>query len=334
MILDSYTNSMCLDSWGLISYARVLIEINACNDFSDNLVMAIPNLKGNGYTKEIIRIEYKWTPPRCSTCLIYGHSFVDCPKIAPKRVVNSIDKGKGQTSEANDECVIEVIKKKSGGNNEGNENFKPFLVKPKTHYRPKAKQSTEKTSNSPKATPFEVSTRNKATTSGMQEEGQRPTPLVKMTNVFEKHIIESKLVLVDDARSSLKRLIIRGTYENANYDYNLYDDDMYEGKRFSVRAKETTGWIPDFDEQKEDNSESEDEQSIGFIKEDFDGSDVDKEGDNNVSMVPDSVKEDVNVQAEEKGNDFDVNSSLDPFELYPLLNKNKNVEEKMDKSNG
>nr|GFC20927.1 RNA-directed DNA polymerase, eukaryota, reverse transcriptase zinc-binding domain protein [Tanacetum cinerariifolium] len=50
-------------------------------------------------------------------------------------------------------------------------------------------------------------------------------------------------------------------------------------------------------------------------------------------MVPDSVKEDVNVQAEEKGNDFDVNNSLDPFELYPLLNKKKNVEEKMDKSN-
>nr|GFD03483.1 RNA-directed DNA polymerase, eukaryota [Tanacetum cinerariifolium] len=34
------------------------------------------------------------------------------------------------------------------------------------------------------------------------------------------------------------------------------------------------------------------------------------------------------------GNDFDVNNSLDPFELYPLLNKKKNVEEKMVKSNG
>nr|GFA06328.1 nucleotide-binding alpha-beta plait domain-containing protein [Tanacetum cinerariifolium] len=109
---------------------------------------------------------------------------------------------------------------------------------------------------------------------------------------------------------------------------------IHKGKIFLVRAKETTGWIPDFDEQEEYNSKSEDEQSICFIKEDFDGSDVEKEGDNNVSMVPDSMKEDVNVQAEEKGNDFDVNNSLDPFELYPLLNKKKNVEEKMDKSNG
>nr|GFB40676.1 RNA-directed DNA polymerase, eukaryota [Tanacetum cinerariifolium] len=47
-------------------------------------------------------------------------------------------------------------------------------------------------------------------------------------------------------------------------------------------------------------------------------------------MVPDSMKEDVNVQAEEKANDFDVNNSLDPFKLYPLLNKKKIMEEKMD----
>nr|GEZ02409.1 ChaC-like family protein [Tanacetum cinerariifolium] len=85
--------------------------------------------------------------------------------------------------------------------------------------------------------------------------------------------------------------------------------DYSLGKRFSVRAKETTRWIPDFDEQEEDNSESEDEQSVGFIKEDFDGSDAEKEGNNSVSMVPDSVTEDANVQAEEKGNDLDVNNS-------------------------
>nr|GEX77721.1 DIE2/ALG10 family [Tanacetum cinerariifolium] len=83
---------------------------------------------------------------------------------------------------------------------------------------------------------------------------------------------------------------------------------IHKGKRFSVRAKETTRWILDFNEQEEDNSESEDEQSIGFIKEDFDGSDVEKEGDNNVSMVPDSVKEDVNVQAEEKEVECDKKS--------------------------
>ncbi|GJR06179.1 hypothetical protein Tco_0529165 [Tanacetum coccineum] len=73
MMLDSYANSMCLESWERSSYARILIKSNACNDFSDNLVMAVPNLEGTGYMKEIIRVEYEWEPPRYSTCLIFGH---------------------------------------------------------------------------------------------------------------------------------------------------------------------------------------------------------------------------------------------------------------------
>ncbi|GKB35670.1 hypothetical protein Tco_0880612 [Tanacetum coccineum] len=78
----------------------------------DNLVMAVPNLEGTGYTKEYIRVEYEWKPPRCSTCLIFGHSLDDFSK-APKRVVNKMDKGKGGSSGDTDECFIEVKKKKS-----------------------------------------------------------------------------------------------------------------------------------------------------------------------------------------------------------------------------
>nr|GEX62005.1 hypothetical protein [Tanacetum cinerariifolium] len=45
MMIESFTNSMCLDSWGKRSYARILIEIDAYNNFSDNLVMNVPNLE-------------------------------------------------------------------------------------------------------------------------------------------------------------------------------------------------------------------------------------------------------------------------------------------------
>nr|GEZ64598.1 hypothetical protein [Tanacetum cinerariifolium] len=64
--------------------------------------------------------------PCCSTCLIFGYSLVDCPKAAPKRVVNNIEKG--------------------------NKTFNPDSVKPKTCYNPVAKQSIGGTSNSPKTT--------------------------------------------------------------------------------------------------------------------------------------------------------------------------------------
>nr|GEU56509.1 RNA-directed DNA polymerase, eukaryota [Tanacetum cinerariifolium] len=59
-----------------------------------------------------------------------------------------------------------------------------------------------------------------------------------------------------------------------------------------------TSSIPEFDEQNEDNSDSEDEQSVGTIKEDFGGSDGEMEGENNVSVIPDTVREEENFQVE------------------------------------
>ncbi|GJS36967.1 retrovirus-related pol polyprotein from transposon TNT 1-94 [Tanacetum coccineum] len=212
MMLDSYTNSMCLESWGRSSYARILIEIDVCNGFSDNLVMAIHNLEGPGYSKETIRVEYEWEPPRCSTCLLFGHSVDDCPK-APKQIVNRVDKGKCGPSEDDDEGFVKVKKKKLGGENRGTKNFKPISVKQKTQYRPKVNQSTEgnngkknvsTSGNSSKRASMtnastsgngtfplsnsfkvlnvddpanvKVESDNKASTASVQEEGQNATP--------------------------------------------------------------------------------------------------------------------------------------------------------------
>nr|GEV91698.1 hypothetical protein [Tanacetum cinerariifolium] len=45
---------------GVKKLCKSFVEINACNDFSDNLVMVVPNLEGTRYTKETIHIEYEW----------------------------------------------------------------------------------------------------------------------------------------------------------------------------------------------------------------------------------------------------------------------------------
>nr|GEV14076.1 hypothetical protein [Tanacetum cinerariifolium] len=156
-----------------------LIAMKIGTPMIDNLVMDILNFEGTGYTKETILIEYEWEPPRCSTCLLYGHLLDDCPK-APKRVENRMDKGKCQTVGADDE----------------------------------AKQSAEGMNNSPKTSPF-IGTNKaltscyikiapshqavKATTSGIQEERQSST-LVEMISVFEQQILEGKFVLVDDGK--------------------------------------------------------------------------------------------------------------------------------------
>ncbi|GKD33560.1 zinc knuckle CX2CX4HX4C containing protein [Tanacetum coccineum] len=80
VMLDSYTSSMCNDSWGRSSFARCLIEVNSKADLVDVVTTGIPSLSGDSFTKETIRVEYEWRPPRCDICNIFGHVHDYCPK--------------------------------------------------------------------------------------------------------------------------------------------------------------------------------------------------------------------------------------------------------------
>ncbi|GJR89610.1 uncharacterized protein Tco_0213621 [Tanacetum coccineum] len=146
ILLDSYTTTMCLVSWGRSSYARAMIEIHAENELKENLVIAIPNLEDEGYTRETIRIEYEWKPPRCDECKIFGHSCDSCPKII-KEVPLKVD-----NNETDNEGFQLVGKKgryrtvKQGGRQIGG----VYLTKPKPNfqYRPKEKEKKKQAVNS------------------------------------------------------------------------------------------------------------------------------------------------------------------------------------------
>ncbi|GJV39069.1 zinc knuckle CX2CX4HX4C containing protein [Tanacetum coccineum] len=91
VMLDSYTSSMCNDSWGRSSFARCLIEVNSEADLVDVVTIGIPSLTGDGFTKETIRVEYEWRPPRCDICKIFDHVHDHCPKkvVSPPIVATS-----------------------------------------------------------------------------------------------------------------------------------------------------------------------------------------------------------------------------------------------------
>ncbi|GKA48744.1 hypothetical protein Tco_0741702 [Tanacetum coccineum] len=195
---------------GAKSYARVLIEINVCNDFSGNLVMVVPNLEGTGYTKETILIEYEWELPRCNTCMIFSHSLDDCSKAAPKRVENQMDKGKGQIPRDDDEGFIKggflagmnKASNKESPSDKGNGSF--------------SISNSFEVLNVDYSIIEEVAMGSKVNTSSTQEEGQCFAPLVERINVIEKQILDGKLVLVDDDGKPL---------ENAFYLANSNNDD-------------------------------------------------------------------------------------------------------------
>ncbi|KAJ0766031.1 hypothetical protein HanPI659440_Chr08g0310681 [Helianthus annuus] len=67
-MLDSYTATMCAESWGRSSFARALVEIHAAVELKKSITVAIPSLEGNSHTKVEIKVEYDWEPLRCPSC--------------------------------------------------------------------------------------------------------------------------------------------------------------------------------------------------------------------------------------------------------------------------
>nr|GEW34266.1 hypothetical protein [Tanacetum cinerariifolium] len=199
-------------------HARALIEINACNEFRYNLVMAIPKLEDSGYMKETIRTEYEWKPPHWGTCLIYDHALEECPKDAPKPV------------------VMEWIK---------------VSLKLKFAYRHKVVQLAQGPSVSPNTTKH-VDT-NAASTSGCNKDNTMSsskkvkvnctptlvatssgslstTPLVTRINKLESQMLDGKLVPVGDDERPLKLCKFRFISPNPFDLLSKFDDSNEDGK--------------------------------------------------------------------------------------------------------
>nr|GFD01299.1 ATPase, AAA-type, core [Tanacetum cinerariifolium] len=102
---------------------------------------------------------------------------------------------------------------------------------------------------------------------------------------------------------------------------------IYHGKTFWVRAKEVPGWSPEFEEQLDEDTEPEDDIFGGVDKPNTDNSEEEFEDEN---VVPDTVFDDGSVKPyvvkNSSGNQG--NKSEDPFDLYPLLNKNNGEKNK------
>ncbi|GKB77795.1 hypothetical protein Tco_0944690 [Tanacetum coccineum] len=57
IMLDAFISSMCVESWGRISFARALFETSLDKEIKEEVVIAIPVVNDNGYTKATVRVE-------------------------------------------------------------------------------------------------------------------------------------------------------------------------------------------------------------------------------------------------------------------------------------
>ncbi|XP_022024362.1 uncharacterized protein LOC110924676 [Helianthus annuus] len=130
-MLDNETAKMCEESWGRSGYARAIIELNADKEMKDAISVAIPNVEEGGFLKSTIRVEYEWKPPRCSSCLVFGHSTESCPSKVTE-LAQGDNKGK---EKVDDQGYKDGNKRKKGKR-------KPIQVKDskKFEYRPKTRE--------------------------------------------------------------------------------------------------------------------------------------------------------------------------------------------------
>ncbi|GJW04781.1 reverse transcriptase domain-containing protein [Tanacetum coccineum] len=171
IMLDAFTSSMCVESWGRISFARALIEIDAVVGLKKEVIMAIPEEEGDGYIKEIVRVEYEWKPPHCFDCKSFGHEFNLCPKRVREEVPNNSARDtKATVMVENDDGFTEVKsrKKKKGADSRSFGGLR--LNKPNSKVIWQQKKGGDTKGGSKSASPS-VSTNNNGNGNGVSNPG-------------------------------------------------------------------------------------------------------------------------------------------------------------------
>nr|GFA94403.1 hypothetical protein [Tanacetum cinerariifolium] len=131
---------------GRISFARALIKIDVAVGLKKEVIMAIPDEEGDGYIKEVVRVEYEWKPLHCVDCKSFGHDTLVCPKRVREEVPkNPARDTKTTVMEENDDGFTEVkSRKKNKGANFGGIR----LNKPKSKVMWQQKKGMDAKSNS------------------------------------------------------------------------------------------------------------------------------------------------------------------------------------------
>nr|GEW74360.1 hypothetical protein [Tanacetum cinerariifolium] len=57
-----------------------MVELRANMEFKDNIVVAMPKITKEGHYTCNVCVEYKWKPPRCLSCKVFGYIHKECTK--------------------------------------------------------------------------------------------------------------------------------------------------------------------------------------------------------------------------------------------------------------
>ncbi|GKA51709.1 retrotransposon protein, putative, ty1-copia subclass [Tanacetum coccineum] len=235
LMLDSYTSYMCLQSWGMSSYARAMIELRDDVKLKDIIVVAMPKLTGEGFYTCNVRVKYEWKPPRCACCKVCGHIQEECPKnpgvaknlkkpsqasrgvlvgpkvdFKPAKEYRSVSKKHTSNTSGNKKKGVEPTKEVSNSN--------PFDVLNSVDWELGTNVGTSNLAS------------NGANSSGssfwnVETSSTSTTPIVDKIWKLEKLIIDGKVTLVDDDGKPLKKVDYPGDHDSKD-EVESVDNDM------------------------------------------------------------------------------------------------------------
>ncbi|GJW78360.1 hypothetical protein Tco_0140042 [Tanacetum coccineum] len=269
LMLDSYTSDMCIQSYGRLSYARALIPFRADVELKENTVVAMPKIDKCPKNKDSGVVKNMKKPSQTHRGVSVGPKVVfkpaknvDSSSTSTTPIVAKIDKMKrliidGKVTLVDDEGKLLTREigygtnslleqwKESYGNGDYNYDsydddmyeFKIFLTrfmiyviiwiskfvwkKPFTQKR-NEKKDVEPTKEVSNSNPFDVLN----SIENVVDLGINGVT----SNLASKKANFSGFSFWDVETSSTSTTLIKETYANADYDYDPYDDDVYEGQ--------------------------------------------------------------------------------------------------------
>ncbi|GJZ60766.1 putative reverse transcriptase domain-containing protein [Tanacetum coccineum] len=259
LMLNSYTSDMCMQSWGRSSYARAMIELRADVELKYNIVVAMPKITKERFYMCNIHVEYEWKPPRCACCKVFGHFQEECPK--------NIGAGETKNLKKPSQTPRGVPVGQKVGFKPAKQVYQPVSKKPTANNSGNKKKILKPTKEVSKSNPFDVLTLVEK--DNVNSSSPSTTPIIEKIGKIKKLIIDGKVTFMYDEEEPLEKVVSsrdydsedevasvdndmasflarkdgydtnslleqwKESYENDGYNYEPYDDDMYEDQETS-----------------------------------------------------------------------------------------------------
>ena len=83
IIMDEITTKMRMTGVGRLGYARLLVEINAEQNFKNVIEVVYRKKDASTIMTKFVEVENTWKPYKCGHCCVFGHEESKC-RMVPK----------------------------------------------------------------------------------------------------------------------------------------------------------------------------------------------------------------------------------------------------------